>query len=336
MLCCNIELATALGSSDASGGGRAHRRNGEIKVTISSIATRQNEPHVLELQWARRVLYGSVKRFQGLLVALTILMPVLSAIIAEYWPARKAWVALAALVIGCLDAAFLDRWIKKRMKEGARLQEEFDCYAFNLPWNRFLAGAKVDHEDVARLTKTRVSDEVEASFLDWYAPSVAEIPLHAGRVACQRSNLWFDLRLRSSYITFICFSLGILVVAALALAIWQDRQFASVILTGAVPLTPFVLWALRERNRQSDAVALVERLKAQAEKLWDEIIGGASEESLAELSRELQDAIFSHRASSPLIFDWFYTASRTQLESDMVQGAEYWVKNFKAAKRVEA
>ncbi|MFM0172129.1 S-4TM family putative pore-forming effector [Paraburkholderia sediminicola] len=303
---------------------------------MSSIATRQNDPHLLKLQRARRVLYGRVKRFQGWLVALTILMPVLSAIVAEYWPARKAWIALAALVIGCLDAAFLDRWIKKRMKEGARLQEEFDCHALDLKWNKFLAGAKLDHEDVARLAKKRVDDEVAASFVDWYAPSVAEIPLHAGRVACQRSNLWFDLRLRSSYITFICFSLGILVVAALSLAILQNQQFASVILTGAVPLTPFVLWTLRERNRQSDAVALVERLKAQAEKLWEELLGGGSEETLAELSRELQDAIFSHRASSPLIFDWFYTASRMKLESEMVQGADYWVKKFKAATQVEA
>jgi hypothetical protein len=303
---------------------------------MSSIATRQDEPEVLELQWARRVLYGRVKWFQGLLVSVTILMPVLSAITAEYWPAKKPWIALAALMIGCLDAAFLDRWIKKRMKEGARLQEEFDCYAFRLPWNKFLAGAKVDHEDVARLTRTCVNADVRASFRDWYAPSVAEIPLHAGRIACQRSNLWFDLRLRSGYIAFIYWSLIILVVVALSVATWQDRQFSSVILSGAVPLTPFVLWALRERNRQSDAVTLVERLKAQAEKLWEEMLDGAAEESLAELSRELQDAIFSHRASSPLIFDWIYTFSRKGLESEMIQGADYWVNKFKAAKRGEA
>jgi hypothetical protein len=159
--------------------------------------------------------------------------------------------------------------------------------------------------------------------------------LHAGRIACQRSNLWFDLRLRGSYISLICWALGILVVGALSFAVWQDRQFTSVILSGAVPLTPFVFWTLRERNRQSDAVALVERLKAQAEKLWDGMIDGASEETLAELSRELQDAIFSHRASSPLIFDWFYTVSRTKLESDMVEGVDFWVQKFHSTKQVE-
>lgn len=46
-------------------------------------------------------------------------------------------------------------------------------------------------------------------------------------------------------------------------------------------------------------------------------------------SRELQDAIYNHRVSSPLIFDWIYNRLRSQMEERMNAGAQELVDQLR-------
>jgi hypothetical protein len=48
-------------------------------------------------------------------------------------------------------------------------------------------------------------------------------------------------------------------------------------------------------------------------------------------SRELQDANFSHRVSSPLVFNWLYSGLRSGLEQQMAGGVEHSVDEFRAS-----
>ncbi len=94
-------------------------------------------------------------------------------------------------------------------------------------------------------------------------------------------------------------------------------------------MTPGLIWALREYNRQADTVALLEKLEGEIRKLWDRSRAGAPEHEISMRSRELQDAIYNHRVSSPLIFDWIYNFLRRQLEAQMNAGAEHWVRELR-------
>ena len=51
-------------------------------------------------------------------------------------------------------------------------------------------------------------------------------------------------------------------------------------------------------------------------------------------SRELHDAIFNHRASSPLIFDWVYNLLRRRMEEQMNAGADQLVSELRTAGNV--
>jgi hypothetical protein len=51
-------------------------------------------------------------------------------------------------------------------------------------------------------------------------------------------------------------------------------------------------------------------------------------------SRELQDAIFNHRASSPLIFDWVYNFLRRRMEEQMNAGADQLVCGLRTVGKV--
>jgi hypothetical protein len=297
-----------------------------------SIATRQNEQQMLRLQRARRALYGQVKKYQGVVVAFTLLFPVLSAVAAVKLPMFRPYLTVLALAFSIADVAFFDRWAKRKMKEGARLQEEFDCHVFTLPWNNFVAGSKIDVEDVARLVRIPLPDEVVESLVNWYPCATAEIPLAAGRIACQRSNVRYDASMRRVFGTVLQMTMGLLVLGVLFSALFLNIGWPAFVLTELAPGTPLFIWLLREYNRQADAVVLVNRLKDETEKLWAEVQAGSAEASLDSRSRQLQDAIFAHRGSSPLVFDWLYGFLRKSLEADMTEGVDVWVQRYQNAR----
>ena len=94
------------------------------------------------------------------------------------------------------------------------------------------------------------------------------------------------------------------------------------------PATPVLMWAAREDRRKLDTVEMLERLKLESEKFWKQSLDGAALEEVAVCSRELQDAIFNHRVSSPLVFDFLYKRRRSDLEAEMNAGAEHLVSEF--------
>ena len=96
-------------------------------------------------------------------------------------------------------------------------------------------------------------------------------------------------------------------------------------------MTPVVIWALRECNRQDATCDLLDRLNDEVKKLWDRSRKGGTEQEISMRSRELQDAIYTHRASSPLIFDWVYNLLRKRMEERMNAGADHWVSELRTA-----
>ena len=76
---------------------------------------------------------------------------------------------------------------------------------------------------------------------------------------------------------------------------------------------------------------MLDRLNDEVKKLRDRSRSGATEQEISTRSRELQDAIFNHRASSPLIFDWVYNLLRRKMEERMNAGAEHWVSELRTA-----
>jgi len=105
----------------------------------------------------------------------------------------------------------------------------------------------------------------------------------------------------------------------------MDLKLEALILTVLVPAMPIITWALREKYRQGDTIGTLVRLKAESEKLWKTAAAGMNGGAAAERSRELQDAIFSHRVSSPLVFDFLYRYRRNDLEAQMNAGAQHLV-----------
>ena len=290
----------------------------------------QLRPELVALLRARYRAFRDAKVIQGLLLSLTILLPVVGVLTSAKYPETRPYLALAALVLLLLDVGLIDPRQKDRQKRGAKLQEEFDVNALSLPWNKFVAGTKVDHEDVHAASAWPLSKAREAQLTPWYEPCVGDVPLPFGRLICQRTNITYDARLRRRYGSALLYAAIALSVVLLFVGMALEPKFSAMVLTFGVPITPVLSWGLREYRKQMDAAEALLNLKSEFEKLWEKALNGASLEELDKGSRELQDAIYRHRASSPLVFDWVYDHLRKANEGEAHHAAQKLVAQAKA------
>jgi hypothetical protein len=157
---------------------------------------------------------------------------------------------------------------------------------------------------------------------DWYPKIVGTVPLSLARIVCQRTNLWYDSKLRRFYgkVLVVCaFQLPFFLFVAALVANLSMVDFVAVITTAA----PVLIWTIRENFRQADAADALELLKGEAEELFDRAKAGLCTDVESEQkSREFQDAIYNRRVSNPLIFPMIYRMMRSKMEQSMNAGAE--------------
>jgi hypothetical protein len=295
---------------------------------LNSIPSAQNADKNLSMLRARRRLYKAAKRYQGAVVLVTLLLPIVSLSAAAFAPGAKAYIAAAALLFGVCEVIFLDRWHKGLMKTAAKLQEDFDCDVLEMRRNEFLEGASVDPEEVYDLSAKKFSPEGEQQLRDWYPVAVGNVPMHVGRILCQRENLLYDGNVRKTYSRILRIGLLLLVAGFAVYSISAGLKVEAFLLTVLAPATPILNWTLREFFRQRDTVETLERLKSESQKLWKRAVDGMPANEAAERSRELQDAIYNHRVASPLVFDFLYRFRRDGLEAQMNAGADHLVAEF--------
>lgn len=295
---------------------------------VNRIPIVQNEEPSLRLQRARNQIYVRAKALFYLQLFLTVLVPVVTAFWAIFVPEWKPFAAFAALAIVLLDVTFLDRAQRQLLKLAAKIGEERDCEILELPWNEFTVGKRVEPETIHGAATAYAKRNDDAKLRDWYSPIVGQVPIHLARIICQRTNLWYDAKLRKYYGATIL-TLAIFLVFVLFLtALIADRTMTSFIISVMAPAAPVLIWAVREHYRQHDTANLLDNIRSQAEALWDRAKNGRCKPPYCGVqSREFQNAIYTHRATNPLVFPPIYTLLRSSMEQQMHHAAEHWVRD---------
>lgn len=297
----------------------------------NDIPTRQASDENRGLLRARHRNYRAAKVTQGILVLVSILLPIIGVCIGPRVPEIRPYLALASLILLVMETALFDRLQKDRLKNGAKLQEQFDTDVFGLPWNRFVAGVPVEHEDVRRLSAKLLSEKCEAHFQGWYEVCIGRLPLHLARLIGQRTNISYDTRLRRRYGGWLLTLTLLFGVALLYAGLYKGLPFPDLVMTLVVPLLPLLTWALRERMQQANAATSLTNLNGEWDKIWTKALGGADAAALTVESRSLQDAIYQHRERSPLVFDWVYFIFRSANEDEAHYAAEDLVRKAEKA-----
>jgi hypothetical protein len=293
----------------------------------SDISQRQNSDDSLRLLRARSHLYAQAVRYQKVQLVGVVIVPILLGIIGVLVPWSRPYVALIALLVTVLDTAWLDRQQRRLIKLAGQVSEVFDCDLLRMPWNGFVVGAQPDASVIDRAaTEWRDGDE---RLRDWYPTVVDTAPMHLARIACQRTNLWYDSTLRRRYGRGLLVIAAVLAGALLACGLMVRLPLLDVVLTALVPATPLLIWGLRDYFRQSDAAGAIEGLKGEAEKVYElAAAGGLSIAECEARSREFQDAIYLRRISNPLPPPWLYRLLRGGLENQMNESAAAFVSRL--------
>ena len=291
-------------------------------ISANAIPQAQNAESALKLMRARQATYAKASLIQSLQLVVTILAPVLGAVIGLKDPASRPYVAAASVAASLLDAAVFDRAQRKLLKTAAKIAEMFDVEVLQLPWNSFVAGKRLDGETIHAAAEGWTGEAKLAKLRDWYPAVVGQAPLPLARIVCQRTNLWYDASLRLTYGgAIVVLAMGI-TASLVGAALYLNLKFLDLVTTAIVPASPVLIWAIRERNRQKDTADAQERVKDEAEALWERArAGGCAEDECGERSREFQDAIFARRATSPLILPFMYPLLRRKMEVRMNVGA---------------
>lgn len=288
---------------------------------MNSIIAIQNTDQQLQRLAAQRQLYACAKTVFGAQVILSGPIAVATALLGIAFVSLKGYIALWGVFVIVADIFWLSPWQKRLRESAAAIQEAFDCDVLSLPWSDLKAGKRPDPE----LVKEQSDKYARWGFkmpplTNWYSTEVGDLPLHIGRIACQRSNCWWDSKQRRQYAVSIIAGVVVVFVVVLWLAFGRGFTVEDFVLKVVAPLAPALALGIRQFNEQMDGAARLDKLKEHAERLWNDALNGNSASEMTTAARRLQDEILESRRRSPLVFDGIFRRLQRDYEGQMNYG----------------
>ncbi len=294
------------------------------------ITIEQNNERQLQRLAAQRQLYATAKTVFGWQIFLGGPVAVASAVFTLAYPSLKGITASWGIIVTLADLFWLTPWQKRLRDSAAGIQEAFDCDVLELPWNEVKAGKTPDPELIKEQSdKYNKWAGKMPPLTNWYAPAVDDLPLHIGRIACQRSNCWWDSKQRRRYACCVITAVVLVFLVVLGLSLGVGFTVEDFILKVAAPLAPAFLLGMRQFSEQMEAAARLDRLKEDSERLWNDALSGKSMIDVTTKARSLQDEILENRRKSPLVFDGIYKWLRPNYEAQMNFGVAELVAQAK-------
>ena len=292
------------------------------QATINKIPETQLDPIQLKRLAAQRQLYSDAKAIQAVQIGLCALGPPILAVLVVFFSLPPVYAACCAIIVALLDFLWFTPWQQSLKQKAANIQELFDCDVLELPRQELLTSASLKIETVEKYSsKYKRKSHDDFGLKDWYSKKVGKVPLHLGRVICQRSNCRWTAELQRRYANLVLVVLSIVPVFTLCLGLIANLTLAKFILAMVVPLMPAFIRGMRQYIEHKKYAVQLDGLKKYVESLWNKALSGADPDELARDSRELQDEIYNHRRTSPLIFDWLYRHLRREDEELMNKAA---------------
>ena len=298
---------------------------------MNNIAQIQNEERQIRRLAAQRSLYSRAKRVLAwqvwLIGPLSGVVAILASISVNWEVLALGWTVVALAV----RHLFFEPRLDALREDAARIQDAFDCDVLEIDPRPSRTGPEPAPETIAEAAREYArrggrSDELS----DWYPPAVSELPIHLGRIVCQRQNAWWDASLRRSYAWWLTVALVILLVGTLIVAALLDWSIREWLVRLAIPFLPVFELGVSEVRAQQKSATRVEDLRQCGQTLWENALAGETPEACRVASRDFQQDIFSHRAEAPLVPDFVYRVLRDRMDNSLNRAAEDLVGEAKA------
>ena len=198
--------------------------------------------------------------------------------------------------------------------ESCTIQEQFDTYVFDIPWNQAL-GSKVDAERIHEL-----SDNFRQNYeiADWYPDAPAVRPLDV--MICQRANVSYDIRLRTRWRWVAITFLTGWIVSGFCIGAVTSMTVSALLVTWFCPSCAAILLGyeiIHSQNRAlRDRTSILPGIDRAIEFFKQDSTNARSPAAVL-MCRTFQDAIYDARKHSNRVPGWFYRLRRTANESIM-------------------
>lgn len=311
---------------------------------INSISEEQNRDSCLRKLASQRFLYSFAKKLLSLQLIIDVPFLITISIIVAFLKSDTimknlnmqiydgSWIiAILGIGIFFFDALAFDNIINLKKELAAKIQEEFDCEVLNISWNDISVGSHPRKEDIVKYSNMYLKKKNFSALNNWYPKIVETIPIHAARIICQKSNLWWDSEIRSSFTRVIVIITVMMFLILLIIGMTSKLTVTNFLYSVIAPFMPIFGFCIKQVMANKKAITRINHLNNKAEDIWNELIHDRSShpDKYFCISRTLQDGIFMCRRDNPLIFDFFYELMRNKQERIMTSSAEEMVLIYK-------
>lgn len=241
----------------------------------------------------------------GLAAVVATVFPVAAPVIAI---AGAAWALLSLLLAGAS---------RKETRAAAIIQQQFDTWLFDRPWEQY-AGEKFGDEELHRRARRSTMDEQRMK--TWY-PDVTGMPDVYAVLACQRENLAWDGRLRRRWANVLVAAAGGWTALGLLIGLMADLSVRTICLEWYVPSSSMIVLSVQmakaHRELASEKEQLITLVRAELEVAGPGDPDPADVPLLQERCREVQRRIFELRRHTERVPQRLYQKYRYEDEADM-------------------
>ena len=288
------------------------------------ILYKQNLDVNIDRLLAQRRLYSNAKIMQYILIAITVIIPVLIAFITNFSNLRiddTSWIYTIYAIVVIFGEKILEIFIDRNKKTAASIQEKFDTNIFDIPENELLNSDFIDHDIVRKYSK---KDKLNANKIsrvtNWYSTRIDCLQTNIAILFCQRMNICYDQNIKKKY-NKLLISLSVLTfITLLIISLTNDFSLKKFIIEVILPSIPILNFTYKEINQNIESVDNLQKLR----EIIENKLSSLSRNDVIEIEelRNIQDRIFNNRILSPLIPDFIYKILWTELEDEMNYSVE--------------
>lgn len=318
---------------------------------VKGIIDRQNEEYNILSLTAQRNLYSKAEqlvKFEmiigGLIIGalyflLPIFLPILLSLLNVDYSSIKPFIGFVAPLFGfiftIIDIWFIYPEINDIKEKAARVQEDFDCNVLLLPWNHLKIDQPDKEEIILNSDKYKKKRKDIELLKNWYTGPVDDVPLEIGRIMCQRLNCWWDTNLRENFLKILkIVGLGLLVLVIVitlfeAICAKDIITGISTLIYGLFSFLYYCVFLMRQITDNGKSKDKISKIKQEIDKTLQDILNHNHKTDLNILSRQIQDELFDHRRTTPIIFDWYYHRKRDEQELSSAFSVKKMVEEYK-------
>lgn len=283
------------------------------------IAIAQNTNHSQRLLAAQSRLYTDAKNIHNLRVITVFALAIATIAVAIALPSARPVVGATGGAVTFLWSVVASGREKRRRREAASVQEEFDTHVFALPWNEYAAdrpSPTVVAEAAARYRGNRTKD--------WY-PDTRNVIRPLDVLICQRSNLGWGASMHRFWAALLTGLLVTLVGAGISVSLTAHLSVSDALVAVLVPCLGPGRELVEMITANRDSADAKSKVEGKILALWDRAMKDERSVTVDDC-RSVQDLILNTRQSNAHVPDWLDNLRRNRNESVMQESAEHLIE----------